>query len=388
MCAMGTGSPGWYDDGHGAVRWWDGAAWTEHVAADARLHAAPTSTAVVDRAGSAPTAIAAPEGWLEDQLARVDVGVPQPVDSAADAPSARPGRSRRVAVIVGAAAIGVAFVVVVSVASAMSVIGPFASEPASQNDPLEAEVAVRDDVDRFHASLLENDCGEFFATTTAEFRQKLDATDCAGFGLLADRADAAVDPVFVVGDVIVGGDVATAAVAQSFVSSIDPQGNPTEQPVGYVDHLEYRVIASDGGWVIAGRGLVPDAPPAQDWGSPDQTAAVAVVDLFNHAWVTGDCSAYLATTLDSYREAIDIEDCSSFGEASLEFRTGLYEYTVTVRRADTLGATIFVTTTEDSVSLYDEHGNPTVLTHEYELRYKYSVVYADGAWVINDVVEL
>src|SRR4051794_9629827 len=27
-----TTAPGWYDDGHGAMRWWDGANWTEHVA--------------------------------------------------------------------------------------------------------------------------------------------------------------------------------------------------------------------------------------------------------------------------------------------------------------------------------------------------------------------
>ena len=29
---MTTTPPGWYDDGHGALRWWDGAQWTEHVA--------------------------------------------------------------------------------------------------------------------------------------------------------------------------------------------------------------------------------------------------------------------------------------------------------------------------------------------------------------------
>ena len=26
-----TTPPGWYDDGRGALRWWDGAQWTEHV---------------------------------------------------------------------------------------------------------------------------------------------------------------------------------------------------------------------------------------------------------------------------------------------------------------------------------------------------------------------
>ncbi|WP_127820600.1 DUF2510 domain-containing protein, partial [Microbacterium sp. CPCC 204701] len=29
---MTTTPPGWYDDGHGAMRWWDGSQWTEHVA--------------------------------------------------------------------------------------------------------------------------------------------------------------------------------------------------------------------------------------------------------------------------------------------------------------------------------------------------------------------
>lgn len=26
-----TAAPGWYPDGYGMLRWWDGAAWTQHV---------------------------------------------------------------------------------------------------------------------------------------------------------------------------------------------------------------------------------------------------------------------------------------------------------------------------------------------------------------------
>ena len=37
-----TFAAGWYDDGHGTLRWWDGAAWTEHMAT-AAPEAPPTS---------------------------------------------------------------------------------------------------------------------------------------------------------------------------------------------------------------------------------------------------------------------------------------------------------------------------------------------------------
>src|SRR5690349_16885522 len=45
---MTTTPPGWYDDGHGALRWWDGTQWTEHVAQpDAEPSPAPTEAEIV-----------------------------------------------------------------------------------------------------------------------------------------------------------------------------------------------------------------------------------------------------------------------------------------------------------------------------------------------------
>ncbi|MGA7147103.1 MAG: DUF2510 domain-containing protein, partial [Microbacterium sp.] len=46
---MATTPPGWYDDGHGALRWWDGAGWTAHVVApDTETDAdAPTEAEIV-----------------------------------------------------------------------------------------------------------------------------------------------------------------------------------------------------------------------------------------------------------------------------------------------------------------------------------------------------
>ncbi|HEX5858016.1 MAG TPA: DUF2510 domain-containing protein, partial [Microbacterium sp.] len=50
---MSTTPPGWYDDGHGATRWWDGANWTEHVATPDAGESPARTTAVPADAYSA-----------------------------------------------------------------------------------------------------------------------------------------------------------------------------------------------------------------------------------------------------------------------------------------------------------------------------------------------
>ena len=42
---MSATPPGWYDDGHGALRWWDGLQWTEHVHVPEQPQAAPVPEA-------------------------------------------------------------------------------------------------------------------------------------------------------------------------------------------------------------------------------------------------------------------------------------------------------------------------------------------------------
>ncbi|KRA23320.1 hypothetical protein ASD65_01965 [Microbacterium sp. Root61] len=71
---MGNAEAGWYDDGRGLQRWWDGAKWTEHYAdmsgSRVELHAdAPVAT----RADSAAVAstIAVMPGWYDDKRGRI-----------------------------------------------------------------------------------------------------------------------------------------------------------------------------------------------------------------------------------------------------------------------------------------------------------------------------
>ena len=51
---------GWYDDGTGQTRWWDGAAWTQHVAPSPAVAAASPIAPAVDAPEPAPSAPAAP----------------------------------------------------------------------------------------------------------------------------------------------------------------------------------------------------------------------------------------------------------------------------------------------------------------------------------------
>jgi hypothetical protein len=55
---MTTTPPGWYDDAHGAMRWWDGAAWTEHVATPDVDESDAQQTAVIASVGAGATSSA------------------------------------------------------------------------------------------------------------------------------------------------------------------------------------------------------------------------------------------------------------------------------------------------------------------------------------------
>nr|BFF10495.1 hypothetical protein GCM10025699_17980 [Microbacterium flavescens] len=90
----GDDTPGWYDDGRGALRWWDGVQWTEHVAApdpeseDGEV--APTEAEIV--AATEAQAEAERVSAEVDAATALGFGVP-PVGTAPEYP-APPRRSR------------------------------------------------------------------------------------------------------------------------------------------------------------------------------------------------------------------------------------------------------------------------------------------------------
>lgn len=68
MSSTAQATPGWYDDGAGRQRWWDGARWTEHYAPQQQVAVHPTVQVV-------PAVIS-----LEDRRARLAMAVAQAVN--------------------------------------------------------------------------------------------------------------------------------------------------------------------------------------------------------------------------------------------------------------------------------------------------------------------
>ncbi|GAA4349184.1 DUF2510 domain-containing protein [Microbacterium rhizosphaerae] len=60
---VAAAEPGWYDDGTGAMRWWDGSRWTEHFA--------DFGFGVELHTGAAPAASPTAAGWYDDGRGRM-----------------------------------------------------------------------------------------------------------------------------------------------------------------------------------------------------------------------------------------------------------------------------------------------------------------------------
>lgn len=71
---MGNAEAGWYDDGTGLQRWWDGTKWTEHYAdmsgSRVELHSDAPVAIPAAYADAASTVAVAP-GWYDDKRGRV-----------------------------------------------------------------------------------------------------------------------------------------------------------------------------------------------------------------------------------------------------------------------------------------------------------------------------
>lgn len=253
-------APGWYDDGHGALRWWDGARWTEHVAAPDPEPAA----------GAANGAAREPEGIdaLPPELAYAEPATPLVPPYAASpgypgnaAPSGmfsaatQPQKSKTWIWVVA----GIALLVVVVAAAILIpvlLLGAAVSGNSSSSSAPVAPTSADEDaavaaVELYDDAWQNVNCDDFFASTTENFRAIIQLPDCATF---EGEAQAFGESVQNYDLTVTGIDAAdgmiTVRTSETYESFYDEEGNPADPPVPFEDIYSYTVVPVDNGWAI------------------------------------------------------------------------------------------------------------------------------------------
>ncbi|MFE5408527.1 DUF2510 domain-containing protein [Microbacterium sp. NPDC056569] len=278
---MTTTPPGWYDDGHGALRWWDGARWTEHVAQpDAETSPAPTEAEILasdlgfeqQGADGSPVPVGQPEasayaaqpepsGRPGDPAAAGSPpaeGYPQGVYPGTPAGVAPTGggftaatepRSKSklwiVWVVLGVVLLGI--VIAAAVVIPLLLLSASTANSAGQSDDERAAVAT---VGLYDEAWQEGDCDKLGAATTEGFRETVSLTDCTVFEDQAAAFSAGVEDYRInVTDVETIGDEITVITDETYTALVDENGDPsepTDSSLGY----QYTLVESDGDWLI------------------------------------------------------------------------------------------------------------------------------------------
>lgn len=243
-----TTPPGWYDDGRGALRWWDGAQWTEHVQTP---DAETPGTAPADADATTPLpAELAPEG-TEPPSPSVPPGYPggfpggtAPSGGFISATEPKKSKLWIVWVVVGVVLLGLVILAAVLIPLLLGMFGGGVSD--ADRDSAVTSVELYDE------AWQTGDCEKFEAATTENFRTGLQITDCeafaaasAGFVESVDDYDLAVTSVE-----SEAADQITVITSETYTSMVDDQGNPTDEAQPYEDRYAYILIPAGDGWVI------------------------------------------------------------------------------------------------------------------------------------------
>lgn len=297
---MATTPPGWYDDGHGALRWWDGAQWTEHVATpdpevegataptEADIVAAheaasaepvPVDPASVDPVTVAARADAATEAADVDAATALGFGMPPAAGSPASPPySADPAQGAYPGGYPGADASAGAFVaateprksklwilwvvlgvfmlgIVIAAAIVIPLLflnlaaggsGPEGVAPSGPDE--EAAVAA---VQLYDDAWQNVDCEAFVASTSEDFRAGSGLEECTAFQETASTFAAGVDDyVVTVTDIESDDGAIVVSTTETYNALLDDDGAPLDSPQAQQVEYEYTVIDVDGDWVI------------------------------------------------------------------------------------------------------------------------------------------
>lgn len=231
---MTSMAPGWYDDGHGALRWWDGSAWTEHVA---------NPDPAADADAGLPPELAEFAGLADDASPDHQGG--------AFVAATQPERSKLwiVWVVLGVVLLGIVIAAAVLIPLLfLNLATTPSSGVAPQTDDERAAVAV---VEQYNDAWLEGDCDEYFAVTSENMQLFEQIRDCEGFEESSQYfSDSVEDYTLSVTGIEEDGASLVIDTLESYDSYIDENGELVEEPTPFADRWTYVVIPADGGWVI------------------------------------------------------------------------------------------------------------------------------------------
>lgn len=244
---MTTTPPGWYDDGQGALRWWDGTQWTDNVRA---ADAAP--------ADAAPAAATEAE-LSEEAVQAAPAGYPggYPGFAAGTAPSGgvfaestEPKKKSKLWilwVVLGVVVVGLGVVAAIVLPLLFVALAGGSSATGSDDDQRAAVTAVT----LYDEAWDTADCDKFLTATTENFRTAIQVPDCETFVEASSEFTDTTDEYEIrVTEVETDGDEIIVDTVETYTSLFDESGNPVETPVPFEERYAYTVVPSDGGWAI------------------------------------------------------------------------------------------------------------------------------------------
>ena len=295
---MATTPPGWYDDGHGALRWWDGTRWTEH--------AQPLPAADASSGASATTEAAAPIGdkpvveevEVVESLEQLEAATPAREQPAAPAgyppvPPPPPGAQGAVPVAypvaggpgyppsaypgghVGAPAqtggfiaatepkksktcivwlvIGIVLLLLVAAAAVIIPLTLMISSSSGVGPSGEDETAAVATVELYDDAWSASDCDMFVAATTESFRENIGLATCEDFELAsADFGSSVQGYEITVTDIAHEDGSIIVSTTEHYESLLDETGEPADVPIPLEDHYVYTLVESGSDWLIDG----------------------------------------------------------------------------------------------------------------------------------------
>lgn len=255
--------PGWYDDGHGALRWWDGAQWTEHTHV---AEQAAEPVAVESSAGAEPLAVES-SATPDASSAPVAPPVPTlPADVAAStgsfpevappAPAADPGRPASklwiLFVALGVVVVGLLVLAAVFIPRFIGdILTPPGAAPGQESVQGSDADAAADVVEDYDEAWDDVDCVAYQATLSSDYLASFGYTDCAEFEIAAQQfVDSVENYEVTILSTTREGDTIVVETLESFTQVLDPTGQPLETPVPGSTGYQYTLVNEGGSWVI------------------------------------------------------------------------------------------------------------------------------------------